>query len=61
MTTLHHITTGTLFLCIEYVEDLKQPEFVELPKETLEEEQAADKELTEISRKVNVRELEAAA
>jgi ferritin-like metal-binding protein YciE len=43
-----------------YAEDLKQPEIVQLLKETLEEEKAADKKLTEISREVNVRALKAA-
>jgi len=44
-----------------YAEDLKQSEIAQLLQETLEEEKAADKKLTEISRKVNVRALHAAA
>ena len=43
-----------------YAEELNQPEIVELLKETLQEEKAADMKLTEISRQVNVRALKAA-
>jgi ferritin-like metal-binding protein YciE len=44
-----------------YAEDLGQPEIAELLEETLKEEKAADKKLTEISRKVNARALRTAA
>jgi ferritin-like metal-binding protein YciE len=44
-----------------YAEDLNQPEIAELLEETLKEEKAADKKLTEISREVNARALRAAA
>ena len=43
-----------------YAENLDQPEIVQLLKETLEEEKAADKKLTEIASKVNGRALRAA-
>jgi len=44
-----------------YAEDLGQPEIAKLLEETLKEEKAADKKLTEISRKVNARALRTAA
>jgi ferritin-like metal-binding protein YciE len=44
-----------------YAEDLSQPEIAQLLEETLKEEKAADKKLTEISRKINARALRAAA
>lgn len=44
-----------------YAEDLNQPEIAQLLEDTLEEEKAADKKLTEISRKVNARALQTAA
>jgi ferritin-like metal-binding protein YciE len=44
-----------------YAEDLSQLEIAQLLEETLKEEKAADKKLTEISRKVNERALRAAA
>ena len=44
-----------------YAENLNQPEIAQLMNDTLEEEKAADKKLTEISKKVNVRALRAAA
>lgn len=43
-----------------YAEKLDQKEIAELLQETLEEEKAADKKLTEIAQKVNVRALRAA-
>lgn len=43
-----------------YAENLQQQEIAGLLKETLEEEKAADKKLTEISRQVNSRALRAA-
>jgi ferritin-like metal-binding protein YciE len=43
-----------------YAQDLHRPEIVQLLQETLEEEKAADKKLTEISRAVNNRALRAA-
>jgi ferritin-like metal-binding protein YciE len=44
-----------------YAEDLGQPEIAQLLEETLKEEKAADKKLSEISRKVNARALRTAA
>ncbi len=44
-----------------YAEDLNQPEIAQLLEKTLEEEKAADKKLTEISREVNARALQTAA
>lgn len=43
-----------------YAENLDQPQIVELLQQTLEEEKAADKKLTEIAHKVNTRALHAA-
>jgi ferritin-like metal-binding protein YciE len=43
-----------------YAQNLDQPQIVELLQQTLEEEKAADKMLTEISHKVNSRALRAA-
>jgi len=43
-----------------YAEDLNQPENVRSLKETIEEEKAADKKLSKISRKVKLRFLHAA-
>jgi ferritin-like metal-binding protein YciE len=44
-----------------YAEGLDQPEIVQLLNETLEQEKAADKKLTEIAGRVNSRALQAAA
>jgi ferritin-like metal-binding protein YciE len=43
-----------------YASELDQPEIAEPLQETLEEEKAADKKLTEIAQKINIRALRAA-
>jgi len=43
-----------------YAEELDRPDIAELLRQTLEEEKAADKKLTEISQKVNLHALRAA-
>jgi ferritin-like metal-binding protein YciE len=45
---------------LSYAERLKQKQIVQLLEETLEEEKAADKKLTDISKKVNQQALHAA-
>jgi ferritin-like metal-binding protein YciE len=57
---VEHYDMAAYGTVLSYAERLKQKQIVQLLEETLEEEKAADKKLTDISKKVNQQALHAA-